>query len=134
RLGGKKCASAYAYRPTNSQTNFALGNLRLAKNQTEDAKLFYLAVLGIDPHHKGALNNLGVISFKEARFEQALQFFEQAVRQAPRDGKAHYLLAKTLLAQSDPHRAQAEIDKAIVLQPDQPEFKGLKRQIQEHSQ
>ncbi|PYL28308.1 MAG: hypothetical protein DMF45_09590 [Verrucomicrobia bacterium] len=134
RLAEKKLAIAYAYVPTNSETNFALGNLRLAQNQTEDAKLFYRAVLGIDPHHKGALNNLGVISFEEARFEQAREFFEQAVRQAPRDGKAHYLLAKTLLAQSDPHRAQAEIDKAIVLQPDQPEFKGLKRQIEENSQ
>jgi tetratricopeptide (TPR) repeat protein len=130
-LAEKKLAIAYAYVPTNSETNFALGNLRLAQNQTEDARLFYRATLRIDPHHKGALNNLGVISFEAANFEEARQYFEEALAQAPRDAKAHYLLAKTFYAENNQPAAREAIDRALSLNSRQQEFIDLKGKIEE---
>src|SRR5207302_4965026 len=57
RLAEKKLAIAYAYVPTNSETNFALGNLRLAQNNPSAAQSCYRAVVDLDLHHKGAFNN-----------------------------------------------------------------------------
>jgi Tfp pilus assembly protein PilF len=128
-LAEKKLALAYAYVPNNSETVFALGNLRLAQDHVQDAQSFYRAALRIDPQHKGALNNLGVISLRAGRLSEAQRFFEQALTQAPRDAKTHYLLAQTLLAKGDHDNAQLEIEQALKLGPQQHEFREFKDKI-----
>jgi hypothetical protein len=132
-LAEKKLAVAYAYVPENSETVFALGNLRLAQDNPEAAKSFYRAALQIDPRHKGALNNLGVIMLQAGRFPEARRFFEEALTQAPRDAKTYYLLAKTFLAESNWPAAKSAIEKAIELNFGQPEFLALQEQIAKHS-
>jgi Flp pilus assembly protein TadD len=129
-LAEKKLAIAYAYVPGNSETVFALGNLRLAEGHLDQAAAFYHTVLRTDPRHKGALNNLGVIMLQSGHFLQARQFFEQAVERAPRDAKAHYLLAKALLSLGDTDRARTEITRAIALEPDRREFLELAKQVE----
>jgi hypothetical protein len=129
-----KLAIAHAYVPDNSETLFALGNLRLAEGDRESSKLFYRAVLSIDPNHKGALNNLGVIRFQAGDFKEARMFFEQALTQAPRDAKTYYLLAKTFLAESNRPAATSAIEKAIKLNPAQPEFAALREEIYKSKQ
>jgi hypothetical protein len=131
-LAEKKLALAHAYVPDNSETVFALGNLRLAQNDPEAAKSFYRATLQIDSLHKGALNNLGVMMLQAGRFSEARQFFEQALIQAPRDAKTHYLLAKTLLAEGNLTAARRAIEKAIQLNSAQPEFLVLREEIAKH--
>jgi len=128
-LAEKKLALAYAYVPNNSETVFALGNLRLAQDHVQDAQSFYRAALRIDPQHKGALNNLGVISLRAGRLSEAQRFFEQALTQAPRDAKTHYLLAQTLLAKGDHDNARLEIEQALKLGPQQHEFREFKDKI-----
>jgi hypothetical protein len=128
-LAEKKLAVAYAYVPGNAETNFALGNLRLAQGNTAAAKSFYHAVLTIAPHHKGVLNNLGVVAFQADQYIEAETWFRRAEDVDPRNAKTHFLLAKTLLARNDRKAARAEIDAAIDLKPDQPEFRELRQQI-----
>ncbi|MEY2602023.1 MAG: hypothetical protein QOJ36_1342 [Verrucomicrobiota bacterium] len=132
-LAEKKLAIAHAYVPDNSETLFALGNLRLAQNDSVAAQSFYRAVLDLNPQHKGAFNNLGVIALDAFRYGDAENWFRRAENVDPRNAKTHFLLAKTLLAKSDRQAARSEIDTAIGLNPDQPEFKALKQQIEENS-
>ena len=61
-LARQKLELAYAYVPENSEINFSLGNLHLAQGDHSGAKAFYAAALRLDPRHKGALNNLGVLA------------------------------------------------------------------------
>jgi tetratricopeptide (TPR) repeat protein len=133
-LAEKKLAVAYAYVPENPETLFALGNLRFAQNDPSAAQSFYRSVLNLDPGHKGAFNNLGVIAFDAKEYPEAEKWFRQAEDVDPRNAKTHFLLAKTLLAKNDRRSAWVEIDTAIGLKPDQPEFKDLKKQIEEDSQ
>jgi Tetratricopeptide repeat len=133
-LAEKKLAIAYAYVPDNSETLFALGNLRLAQNGPVAAQSFYRAVLDLDPQHKGAFNNLGVIALDAFQYSDAENWFRRAENVDPRNAKTHFLLARTLLARNDRQAARTEIDTAIGLNPDQPEFKALKQQIEENSQ
>ena len=129
----KKLAVAYAYVPENSETLFALGNLRFAQNDPIAAQSFYRAVLHLDPQHKGAFNNLGVIALDAKEYDEAEKWFRHAEEVDPRNAKTHFLLAKTLLAKNDCSAASTEIAAAIQLQPDQTEFKELKEQIEENS-
>ncbi len=128
-LAEKKLAVAYAYVPDNSETLFALGNLRLAQQKTDDAQAFYWAVLSIDPKHKGALNNLGVIALDARDYANAESWFRRAAQIDPANAKTHFLLAKTFLGKGNREAAQAEIDAALRLKPDQPEFRTLSEQI-----
>jgi len=129
-LAEQKLGLAYAYVPDNSETLFALGNLRVAQNDPTAAQLFYRAVLALDPKHKGAFNNLGVIALDGQDYDDAEKWFRYAEDVDPRNAKTHFLLAKSLLGKNDRPSAQNEIDAAISLKPDQPEFKTLKQQIE----
>ena len=130
-LAQKKLALAYAYVPDNDETNFALGNLRLAQGDVNNARSFYRRVLEIDPKHQGALNNLGVIAFDTGELDIAEMIFRRAVEVDSRNAKIHFLLAKTLLAKGDRAAAKREIDLALDLSPTQPEFIALSDEIHE---
>jgi len=129
-LAEKKLAVAYAYVPENPETLFALGNLRFAQNDPSAAQSFYHSVLNLDPDHKGAFNNLGVIALDAKKYPEAEKWFRHAEDVDPRNAKTHFLLAKTLLAKNDRRAARVEIDAAIALKPEQPEFRELKQQIE----
>jgi len=128
-LAEKKLAVAYAYVPDNSETLFALGNLRLAQQKADNAVAFYRAVLAIDPKHKGALNNLGVVALDARDYGDAESWFRRAAQIDPANAKTHFLLAKTFLAEGNRKAARTEIDAALRLKPDQPEFRALSEEI-----
>jgi hypothetical protein len=133
-LAEQKLAVAYAYVPDNSETLFALGNLRFAQHDPSAAQSFYRAVLNLDSRHKGAFNNLGVIALDGKDYAEAEKWFRRAQDVDPRNAKTHFLLARTLFAKNDPAAARTEIDEAIKLKPDQPEFTALKQEIEGNSQ
>jgi tetratricopeptide (TPR) repeat protein len=128
-LAERKLELARAYVPDNAETNFALGNLKLAQNDTATASSFYLTTLRLDPRHRGAINNLGVLALENDQPEEAEQRFREALEIDGRNPKTHFLLAKTLIAKGQNDTARAEIDRALALKPDQPEFKELREQI-----
>lgn len=129
-LAERKLELARAYVPDNAETNFALGNLKLAQNDTSAASSLYLTTLRLDPRHRGAINNLGVLALENGQPEMAEQRFREALAIDGRNPKTHFLLAKTLIAKGQNGNARAEIDRALALKPDQPEFKELREQIE----
>ena len=128
-LAERKLQLARAYVPTNPETNFALGNLRLAEGNSAAASTFYLTTLQLDDRHRGALNNLGVIALDHQQFELAEHWFRRALDLNTRTAKTHFLLAKTYAARGDLADACAEIDSAVALSPQQPEFRQLREEI-----
>jgi len=129
-LAERKLDLARAYVPDNAETNFALGNLKFAQNDAATASSFYLTTLRLDPRHRGAINNLGVIALDASEFDTAEKWFRRAEDVDPRSAKTHFLLAKALVGKNDRVNARAEIEAAIALKPDQPEFNSLKQQIE----
>lgn len=128
-LAQEKLQLAFAYVPNNPETNFALGNLRLAQGDPAAASSFYHSTLNYDSRHKGALNNLGVVALENHHPAEAETWFGQALEQNPRDAKTHYLLARTLSTEGKTAAAKFEIDRAVELAPAQPEFVSLKAKI-----
>ena len=128
-LAERKLQLARAYVPTNPETNFALGNLRLAEGNSAAASTFYLTTLQLDDGHRGALNNLGVIALDHKQFDLAEHWFRRALDLNTRSAKTHFLLARTYAARGDRADACAEIDSAVALSPQQPEFRQLREEI-----
>ena len=128
-LAERKLELARAYVPDNAETNFALGNLKLAQNDTSAASSLYLTTLRLDPRHRGAINNLGVLALENGQPEVAEQRFREALAIDGRNPKTHFLLAKTLIAKGQNGNARAEIDRAISLAPNQIDFRLLKQQL-----
>ena len=129
-LAERKLRLAYAYVPNNAELNFALGNLYYGRGHREQASAFYSRTLQLDPQHKGTLNNAGVMALEEGRAGAALELFERAITAGPDDAKTHFLLARALLAVGDAERALAEVNAALRLKPEQPEFLELREQLQ----
>jgi tetratricopeptide (TPR) repeat protein len=128
-LANAKLSLAYAYVPGNAEVNFALGELRQVQGQSTEAKSFYATALRIDPRHERAFNNLGLLALEEQRYLLAESFFRHSLAIDQRNGKTHFLMAKTLLAEGNRNLAMQEVDIAIRLNPDQREFRELQDQI-----
>jgi tetratricopeptide (TPR) repeat protein len=120
---------ARALVPNNAETNFAFGNLRLAQRDFAAAKDSYQTTLKLDPKHKGALNNLGVLALTENQAAVAEDYFRRSLASEPRDAKTHYLLAKALVAGGNQNEARIEAARAVELDANQPEFKALNDQL-----
>ena len=129
-MAEQKLSLARRYVPTNSETNFALGNLRLKQGDPAAARTFYLTALKYDDAHGGALNNLGVVALQTNDYGIAEMWLRRAEKIDPLNAKTHFLLAKILLAKGDRDPAQVEIETAIRLSPTQHEFRELKQQIE----
>lgn len=129
-LAEKKLGLAYAYVPGNAETNFALGNLRLAQGNATSAKSYYYAALRFDPQHKGAFNNLGVIAFDQNDFVESERWLRNAMNADPRNAKTHFLLARTLLRSGNREIALLEVRRALDLNPTQREFIALRDELE----
>lgn len=128
-LAQKKLELAYAYVPDNAEINLALGNLWLEEGDSSKAESFYRAALEMAPRHKSALNNLGVLALEQGRSQEALGLFRSALEIQRNDAKTHYLLARALLQIGERGEAFLEIQEALRLKPDQPEFVELSGRI-----
>ena len=116
--------------PTNAETNFALGNLSLARGDLTAAKKFYEVALKADSKHKGALNNLGVVALEENSPALAAEYFRRSLALQPQNAKTHYLLAKALVADGRPTEAAAELERAVKLGGERTEFASLQEEIE----
>jgi len=129
-LAEKKLQLAYAYVPENAETNFALGNLRLAQGQNAEARSYYLATLRLDPTHEGSYNNLGILALQEKHWNVAVNLFRKALEQDPREAKTYYLLAQAYFNGGDVQRASTEIGEALRLDPARSDFRDLHDRIE----
>ncbi len=121
----KQLELAHAYAPGSTEINLALGNLWLQQQNLPRAEAHYLAVLRMDPRHKAALNNLGVLALTGKNWEGAANYFRAALAVDPDDGKTHYLYARAQFEAGNLDVALSEIQIALRLRPGQREFEEL---------
>jgi tetratricopeptide (TPR) repeat protein len=130
-MAERKLQLAYAYVPENAETNFALGNLRLAQDKPSEAKSYYLATLRLDPTHEGGYNNLGILALQQNQWRLAANLFSKALEQDPNEAKTYYLLAQADFNAGDIRAACAAITSALRLDPSRPDFCDLRDRIEQ---
>ena len=125
----RKLELAYAYVPQNAEINLALGNMWYARGDFAQSEQFYLRTLELDPKHKSAASNLGVVAMEKGESQRAAALFRRAIELSPKDAKAHYLLAQAAFALGDHRTAASEVEIAMRLRPGQREFEVLRDQL-----
>ncbi len=129
-LAQTKLERVLANNPNNAETNFALGNLWLAKGDKTRAKGFYRRTLEIDAHHDRALNNLGVLAIEEKRWPLAEAFLRSSLQIDPDDAKTNYLLAQVRFELNDIDGAHAALADAMRLRPGDTAFQKFHDQME----
>ena len=81
----------------------------------QEAKKLYEAVLGLDPGHVEALNNLGVIYIRDKDYLRAEENFEKAVLLKPSYSEPYYNLACLYSIRGEIDRSLAYLKKAAGL-------------------
>lgn len=130
-LAREKLQLAYSYVPANAEINLALGNVALAEGNRSAAERYYLATLELDPQHKSALSNLGLVALEQQQPERAVEFFRAALAAAPNEAKTHYLLARALAETGNAQQALNEVEIALRLRPEQGEFQNLANSLRQ---
>ncbi|MGH9638881.1 MAG: tetratricopeptide repeat protein [Bryobacteraceae bacterium] len=105
-----------ALEPSQTESLFELGRIAQVQGHTAAARVAYSKVVAADPHHARALAGLGIIAFREAKYEKAKRYLRQSVAAAPSYRKAHYYLALALSKSGEPAQAQKEFQIAKQLQ------------------
>ncbi|MBA2271529.1 MAG: tetratricopeptide repeat protein [Chthoniobacterales bacterium] len=129
-LAQRKLELAYAYVPENAETNLALGNLWMERQDRSRARSFYTATLNLDPTHKAALNNLAVLHLEAGDWAAAERLIRAALEREPQNAKTHYLLAKAAAGGGNLALASAAINKARELSPAEPEFAAFAQELE----
>ncbi len=111
--------------PENIEAWVALGNMQKLERQLSEAAESYRQAIAINAFHRAAqaglsdtLNDAGVESNNQQRYEEALQFYSDAVEANDSNGKASLNLGILLEQLGDGESAAKAFETAIRAQPD----------------
>jgi tetratricopeptide (TPR) repeat protein len=108
---------AVQFEPGNSDAWYYLGRAYYSQTRVPDAKNAFLTVLKLEPHHSKAENNLGLIFESEAKPDEALAAYRNAINwqeQSPSPSEQPYLnLGSLLLQQDNASDALQPLQKAV---------------------
>ncbi len=104
----------------------------VAKGEDESAKAQYIAILGRDPTHFAALNELGALAYASGHRSAARTAYAQAVQCHPREKVARVNLANLLIEDGELDAALAHYRVALDIDPDfAPAHQGMARALSE---
>ncbi len=101
------------------------GEALFSQGNRAAAKECFLAVIGVDPRHKDALNNLGVLAYEEGNTDAATGYLLQALAAAPYDRDALLNLADILRAQQQLPALTPLLKKHVRYNPQDREIRDI---------
>lgn len=111
--------------PQRPGIHYRLGRILLSRSQktgstddSREASKEFMQELQLDPANGNAAYELAEIHRNAGQFDEAQKYFELALKQHPDFEEAHLGLAATLIRLQQPGLAQAHLQKAISLNPD----------------
>jgi tetratricopeptide (TPR) repeat protein len=85
------------------------------KGELEKARAEFLKAVPIDPGNARTLNNLGSVAYQQKRWDEAIRYYEKALKRAPRYGDAQYNLARALYHAGRYAEARSSAGEALAL-------------------
>jgi tetratricopeptide (TPR) repeat protein len=101
--------------PRQSESYYELGEIAREANQFDEARRRYELVLGVAPHHGGALTGLGILAFQTKDYSGAGKYLRDAVTYAPDYVTAHHYYSLVLARLGRDADAKREGDLAATL-------------------
>ncbi len=109
---------------------FLLGAMYVENGDDASARRIYLKAQRFVRYRAEAFNNLGAIELRRKRYGQAIWYLRRAVKQKPKRAGYRYNLALSLSESKAHAEAFAEVQAALVLNPNHVESTYLKGVIQ----
>lgn len=108
--------------------DFILANLYFQEGNLKEAEQFYKTAVKKYPNFRRAYKNLGLVQVQGGNFKDAIPSIAKALELGEVDGRAYGLLAYGYLTEGKYYPAEAAYRQAILIQPDQKDWKiGLAR-------
>lgn len=108
-----------ALKPEQTESHYQLADIALKAGQFTEAINEAGKVLARDPHHGGALTDVGIALFRQHTYEKAADALQQAVTAAPKYQPAHYYLGLTLARLGRKEASDRELAVATRMAADQ---------------
>lgn len=92
--------------------------LLILKNRLDEATKLNDEILKVNPHEADALVFRGEIQLHNGDANSSVDSLQQAIKNDPNNGVAHYQLGLALEAQNNSAQAESELRQAVALRPD----------------
>jgi tetratricopeptide (TPR) repeat protein len=106
-----------------------LGEVALRRGDFEAAQGFFKRALEISPEDPGAAYNVGEIFFSNQKIDDAIAYFELAIKIKSDWPRAYHRLGLACLNKGDLAKALENLKKFLELDPQNPEAAGVKAAI-----
>ncbi len=106
-----------SYDPRNKFAFFDLGQIAKFQNRLQIAEGYYRSAIEIDPKYGSALFGLGLVRMAFNDIQGAIDLYLRAIVEEPTNAAAHYNLGLMLRIQGKTAEGDAEIARAIQLDP-----------------
>jgi tetratricopeptide (TPR) repeat protein len=108
--------------------DFTLGSILFQQDRMDDALDKYQHAIGKFPSFRRAWRNIGLINARDAKYDAAILAFTRMIELGGGDGYSYGLLGFSYAAKQDFQAAEAAYRNALLLQPDNSEWRlGLTR-------
>jgi tetratricopeptide (TPR) repeat protein len=130
-LAGAEEALKREMKPDSSaMLDVTLGGIQFQQDKVPEALANYQRAVSKFPAFRRAWRNLGLIHVRAGRFDDAIRAFTRMIELGGGDGYAYGLLAYAYVAKEDYQPAEAAYRSAMLLQPDNAEWRlGLTRSV-----
>lgn len=110
--------------------DFVLGNLYFQRDDAVNAGKWYGLAVQKFPSYRRAHKNLGLIQIRDGKYDLAVHSFTKMIELGGGDALSYGLLGHAYAAKQDYLAAEAAYRNALLLQPDNPDWRlGLARTI-----
>lgn len=110
---------------------FESGVLAAMNSQWDRAKFAFSKVISMDPRRDEAFANLGKVAFQQGKVDEAISYYQRAIRVAPRNSSYLATLGSLYLnGKNDPSQALYYFQRALAADPYGPEARNLRDLIQ----
>jgi tetratricopeptide (TPR) repeat protein len=121
---------SYQKDPNSSFRAFSgLGEIALKKNDFESAQKFFRQSLDISPLDQTAAYNVGEIFFSNQKIDEAITYFEMAIKIKKDWSKPYLRLGMVYLNKGDFPKALENLNKFVEMDPENPEVPNAKGMI-----
>ncbi len=107
-----------------------LGSIWLLKKDYLRARSQFAHLAAIAPENYGAQYNLGILSMREGRVEEAVRDFQAAARADGSSAQPHSALGSLYYERGDWNRARDELRQAVALDPNDKASRKMLEQLQ----
>ncbi len=109
-----------ARNPQASIAHNNLGNLLLARGQSEEAAMRFQSAVQLEPDNAEARDSLGTALLERGQVDEAMVHFQKALELAPHHARTHYNLGTAFLRKGRVDEAIARLQRAVEIQPVNP--------------